>query len=104
MAVLSNLPNYEGWEPSCFHLLPLGAYVMLAPFLTVFFSGRLYHGGTAPLQPPKDSQPLPKWAYRIVAIGYPSRQIVEGDVCHALTALSFQSEPLYLTQEMTGVK
>ena len=104
MVVLSDLPDKRGWEPGRFHLLPLGVYVTLVPFLTVFFSGRLRHGGTAPLQPPSVNGPVPGWAYRLVAIGYPARRIVEGNVRHALAALPFQPDPLYLTQEMTGVK
>lgn len=104
MTVLSDLPDEEGWEPGRFHLLTLGAFVTLEPFLVVFFTGRLRHGGTAPLQPPGDVKPLPPWAYRLTAIGYPSRRIVEGDVRHALAALPHRKEPLYLTQEMTGVK
>ena len=104
MTVLSDLPDGEGWEPGRFHLLTLGVFVTLEPFMVVFFTGRLRHGGTAPLQPPEDAKPLPPWAYRLTAIGYPSRRIVEGDVRHALAALPHRTEPLYLTQEMTGVK
>lgn len=104
MAVLSDLPEGKSWEPGRFHILTLGVYVVLQPFLLVFFTGRLRHGGTAPLQPPEDPDPLPPWAYRLTAIGYPSRRIVEGDVRHALAALPHRAEPLYLSQEMTGVK
>lgn len=104
MTVLSDLPAKDGWEPGRFHILPLGVYVTLTPFLLVYFSGRLRHGGTAPVQPPEDDEPLPEWAYRLVMIGYPSRRIIEGNVRHALAALPGRAQPLYLTQEMTGVK
>ena len=105
MTVLSDLPDEPGWEPGRFHLLTLGVYITLEPFRAMFFTGRLRHGGTAPLQPPGDNQPpIPEWAYRLTAIGYPSRRIVEGDVRHSLAALPHKKDPLYLTQEMTGVK
>ena len=60
MAVLSDLPDVEGWEPGRFHLLPLGVYTVLHSFALVFFSGRLRHGGTALVQPLNDVDPLPE--------------------------------------------
>lgn len=70
MTVLSDLPEVGGWEPGRFHLLTLGVFVTREPFLVIFFTGRLRHGGTAPLQPPDDTTLLPPWAYRLTATVY----------------------------------
>ncbi|KAF7792930.1 hypothetical protein EIP86_004033 [Pleurotus ostreatoroseus] len=102
MLVLSDLPEEEGQEPGRFHFLPMGFYVNLEPFYTVFFSGLQLHGGTAPLAAP--GKKAANWAYRCVLIGYPSRYIVEGNVRHALAALPHRAEPLYISPEMTGLK
>lgn len=68
----------------------------------IFFSGRLPHGGTAPLAPPGEE--VPPWAIRCILIGYPARAIIEGEARHSLVALPRQAEPLYISPEMTGVK
>ncbi len=51
MLVVSDLPDGEGWEPGRFHFLAHGFYINLEAHYTVYFSGRLPHGGTAPLAP-----------------------------------------------------
>ncbi|KAF7789175.1 hypothetical protein EIP86_000112 [Pleurotus ostreatoroseus] len=98
----SDLPEDEGVEPGRFHFLSHGFYVRLETFYAVYFSGRLLHGGTAPLAAP--GRRIPSWAYRCVLIGYPPKYIMEGDIRHTLAALPHRAEPLYITPEMTGVK
>ena len=102
MLVISDLPKGDGWEPGRFHFLAHGFYINLEPHYTVYFSGRLPHGGTAPLAPP--GQKAPNWAYRTVVIGYPPKYIMNGEVRHSLAALPNKAEPLYISPEMTGVK
>ena len=60
MTPLSDLTKKDGEEPGCFHFITRGFYVNLLPLANIFFSGRLPHGGTAPLSPP-DEHP-PSWA------------------------------------------
>ena len=100
MIPLSDLPDTDGWEPGRFHFITRGFYVSLAKYNIIYFSGRLPHGGTAPLAPGCD-QP-PSWAIRFVLIGYPPRALVEGSARHTFAALP-QGE-LFLTPEMTGMK
>ena len=69
MMVLSDLPTEDGWDPGRFHLLSIGVYLLLEPFTVVFFTGRLLHGGTAPLSPPGTVPP--ESAYRLIFVGYP---------------------------------
>ena len=102
MLVNSDLPDEEGEEPGRFHFLAWGFWVRLDLWLTVYFSGQLPHGGTAPLAAP--GQTAQDWACRSVLIGYPPRMIMEGDIRHSLAALPHSDEPLYITPEMTGIK
>ena len=102
MLVNSDLPDEEGEEPGRFHFLAWGFWVRLDLWLTVYFSGQLPHGGTAPITAlGKTAQ---HWACRSVLIGYPPRMIMEGDVRHSLAALPHSDQPLYITPEMTGIK
>ena len=100
MVVLSDLPPDH--EPGRFHIPGLGIYVQLETFSTIFFSGRLQHGGTPPLGPA--GQPAEDWACRCVVIGYPSGAYVNGTIRHALGALPHKKEPLYLAPEMIGIE
>ena len=101
MVTASNLPDEPGWDYGRFHLLGIGVYVVLEPFTAIYFSGRLYHGGTAPLSP--EGVDPPPWAYRMVIIGYPPRQIILGKARHAFAALPFSNQTLYISPEMTGI-
>ena len=101
MTPLSDLTGSEGEEVGRFHFITRGFYVNLDPLVNVFFSGRLLHGGTAPLSPPGQSPR--SWALRCVLIAYPAGAIVSGGARHALAAMPFR-EPLYISPEMTGVK
>ena len=100
MTVLSDMP--DSYEPGRFHLVGLGVYVQLSTFRSIYFSGRLQHGGTSPLAPP-GMQPV-SWACRCVVIGYPAGAYVNGVGRQALAILPYKKEPLYLTPEMVGVK
>ena len=100
MTVLSDI-DVQG-EPGRFHLTSLGVYVQLFQFSTIFFSGRLPHGGTPPLGPP-GKLPAP-WSTRCVVIGYPSGSYVNGILRQAIAVVPYQKHPLYLTPEMVGVK
>lgn len=99
---VSDLTGEPGEEPGRFHFISRGFYVVLEPMVTIFFSGRQLHGGTAPLAPP--GKVAPSWALRCILVGYPSRAILEGSARHCLAALPHRAEPVYLTPEMTGVK
>lgn len=101
MQDISELPEGEGWQGGRFHLLALGFYVKLVRWRIIYFSGRLRHGGTAPLAP--IGQTAPKHAFRVVLIGYPPQTMIEGNVCHALAAMPHTGEPLWLSPEMTGI-
>ncbi|KAF7797785.1 hypothetical protein EIP86_008987 [Pleurotus ostreatoroseus] len=101
MTVTSKLPDGPGWQGGRFHLLALGIYVRLVRWRVVFFSGRLRHGGTSPLAPPGET--ATPGAFRMVVIGYPPETIVEGRVKHAFAALPHTSDPLWITQEMSGI-
>lgn len=100
MTVLSDVP--EDYEPGRFHLVAQGVFVQLPKFRTIHFSGRLLHGGTAPLAPPGQA-PI-EWACRLVCISYPSGAWVHGTCRQALAALpQIKGDPLYLTPEMIGI-
>ena len=101
MIPLSDLSQKPGEEPGRFHFITRGFWVRLTPLVNVFFSGRLPHGGTAPLAPP--GEPAESWALRCIWIGYPASAIVSGGARHTLAALP-NREPLYISPEMTGVK
>lgn len=101
MQVISKLPEEDGWQGGRFHLLALGCYVKLERWRTIYFSGRLRHGGTAPLAP--KGQKAPAGTFRVVVIGYPPETMIGGHIRHALAAMPFTSEPLWLTQEMTSI-
>lgn len=100
MTVLSDVP--DDYEPGRFHLVGQGVYVQLPKFRSIHFSGRLAHGGTAPLAPP--GMAAIAWAIRCVLISYPSGPWNEGTCRQALAALpQIKDGPLYLTPEMTGI-
>lgn len=101
MIPLSDLSQKDGEEPGRFHFITRGFYTNLVPLVNVFFSGRLPHGGTAPLAPPGTK--APSWALRCVLIGYPASAIVSGGARHALASLPYR-EPMYISPEMTGLK
>ena len=101
MTVLSDLTGETGEEPGRFHFITRGFYANLVPLANIFFSGRLPHGGTAPISPPGVVPPA--WALRCVLIAYPAGAIVSGGARHALGALPFR-EPMYISPEMTGVQ
>lgn len=95
---LSDLP--ADCDPGRIHLLPLGAYFVLDPWIQIFMSGLLYHGGTPPLAP--DGVDIPEWATRALLVSYPHTSLVVGNVKHAFAALPHELEPFHITQEMTG--
>ena len=101
MTVLSCLTGEEGEEPGRFHLVTRGMYIVLHPLHSLFFSGRLPHGGTPPLAPP--GRTPPKTALRCVLIGYPSSCILSGMGRHTLAAYR-KGLPLHITPEMTGIQ
>lgn len=110
MMVLSDIPGSdpekedpeEGeYEPGRLHLIGLGLYTQLFTFRSIYFTGRLRHGGTAPLAPV--GKPAQPWAYRCVIITYPSGAYVSGLIRQAFATLPFRDEVLYLSPEMTGV-
>ena len=101
MTVLSALTGEKGEEPGRFHLLTRGMYLVLHPLQSLFFSGRLPHGGTPPLAPPGRSPPPS--ALRCILIGYPSRAILSGGSRHTLAAYR-PEEPLYVTPEMNTIQ
>lgn len=101
MTPLSDLTKKDGEEPGRFHFISRRFYVNLTPLANIFFSGRLPHGGTAPLSPPGTVPP--PWALRCILIAYPAGAIVSGGARHALGALPFR-QPMYISPEMTGVQ
>ncbi|KAJ3555736.1 hypothetical protein NM688_g2407 [Phlebia brevispora] len=101
MTVVSDLPSDEGWQGGRFNLLALGSYIRLVRWCTVFFSGRLRHGGTAPLAPV--GLPAPEHAFRVVLISYPLETVIQGHARHALAALPYSSDPLWLSPEMYNI-
>lgn len=104
MTVLSDTDTSEGdepYEPGRFHLIGLGVYTQLYTFRSIYFTGRLRHGGTAPLAPM--GQSAAPWAYRCVIISYPAGAYVSGLIRQAFATLPFNDELLYLSPEMTGV-
>ena len=100
MTVLSDLA--PGMEPGRFHLLGIGVYAQLHTFSSIFFSGRVAHGGTAPLGLP--GQDPPPWSARCVVIGYPSGPFINGTIRQAMAVVPFRQDPLYLSPEMCDVK
>lgn len=101
MTSISQLPGTEGWQGGRFHLLALGFYVRLVRWRVIYFSEQLRHGGTAPLAPKGEA--APPGIFRVVLIGYPPETIIQGQVRHALAAMPFTAEPLWISQEMTNV-
>lgn len=101
MTVLSDLTNAEGEEPGRFHFLGLGAFITLDPLTSVYFSGLLRHGGTAPLAP--KGEKAPPYAIRCVLIGYPAQAVVDGTARHTIAGLPRRRSPIFMTPEMTGV-
>ena len=102
MTVVSELPDGPGWEPGRFHLLSVGVFITLVKFLVVFFTGRIYHGGTAPMAP--EGEDAPDDAYRLMLIAYPPKKVVEGGARHSFAALPHQHEPLYVGPEISLVQ
>ena len=101
MTVLSDLPDDPEYDPGRFHIAALGIYVVLKPYINIFFSGRLQHGGTAPIAP--RGQTVAPWHYRLVVIAYPAGKIQLGESRHALAAISPSGDPLLISPEMKGV-
>ena len=100
MLVLSDVPS--SYERGRINFIASGFFAEQEPFDVIFFSGHKLHGGTAPIAP--EGEEAEDWAYRCVLIGYPPGPIQEGDVRHTLAALPYDGQPLYITQEMTGVQ
>ena len=100
MTVLSDVE--KGGEPGRLHLTGAGVFIQLHPFLNVWFSGQMAHVGTPALRSGKRGSK--NWGVRCVVISYPSGMFVDGTGRQAIGLLPFQSEPLYLTPEMVGLK
>jgi hypothetical protein len=68
-------------HPGVFFILELGIYVVLRNSVSIVFSGRRKHGGTAPIVPP--AYPLTSWETRLTVISYPNERILDrlGALC-----------------------
>ena len=86
MVISSDLP--DDYDPGRFHLVSLGVYVSLGKQGSVYFTGRLRHGGTPPLAP-KGATKVADWAYRCVTIFYPASRIITGgaQTCMAVSGV-----------------
>ena len=101
MVSLSDLPGDTAYDHGRFHIAALGVYVVLKPYLTIFFCGRLQHGGTGPIAP--RGQTAEPWHYRLVSIAYPSGKIQAGECRHSFAGQSTSGDPLLISPEMTGI-
>ncbi|KAI0039292.1 hypothetical protein FA95DRAFT_1612685 [Auriscalpium vulgare] len=72
-----------GYDPGTFHLIELGAYVVLDGLNMLYFNGLRLHGGTPPRAP--RGQEVVNSAYRLVVVCYPPSVILEN---HGITALA----------------
>lgn len=100
MTVLSDHP--DSYEPDRFHLVGVGVYTQLSTYRSIYFCGRLEHGGTAPMAPAGE-EPV-SWAVCCVVVFYPAGVYVNGVGRQAIAALPYKQEPLYLSPEMIGIK
>lgn len=101
MVVSSDLP--EGYESGRFHLLSIGVYVVLDQIRSVFFTGRLLHGGTPPLAP-SGVEVIEDWAYRCVIIFYPASRIITGGVQTYMAASGVNGKGVTIPWEALGPK
>ena len=81
----SDLP--DDYYPGRFHLLEIGAYVVLDNHIGLNFSGLYFHGSSPP-RPPGRAKPV-EWATRHVGVLYPPRKIIDGGSRFALAAMPF---------------
>ena len=101
MLPCSDLP--KGYEPGRFHLLPLGIFVELIGMPAFIFTGRIYHGGTAPLAP-DGTEDIEPWAYRFVMIFYPASRIITGSTQTYMAASGIRGRGITLPYETFGPK
>lgn len=99
MVPCSDLP--AGYDPGRFHLLPLGVFFVLSGIHPIVFSGRIYHGGTAPLAPANVTKVEP-WAYRFVMIFYPASRIITGTTQPFMASSGILGRGLNLPYETFG--
>lgn len=99
---ISDLQNVPGEDPGAMIFATKGCCVGLDPFVATFFSAHVPHCGTGARAP--KGQSAPPWAIRALFIGYPPGALMEGRTRHALSAIPFSSQPLYITPEMCGVE
>lgn len=99
MLPCSDLP--DEYEPGRFHLLPLGIFVELADMPAFIFTGRIYHGGTAPLAP-SGTKEVVSWAYRFVMIFYPASRIITGSTQTYMAASGIRGRGITLPYETFG--
>ncbi|KAH7905766.1 hypothetical protein BJ138DRAFT_1227043 [Hygrophoropsis aurantiaca] len=85
MVCMSKLPDTV--HPGFFLLVESGVYWIMDPFTTFYFSGLHYHGGTPPTYPAELASSIPKDAYRLTLICYPSSSILDYPSRIALAAL-----------------
>lgn len=83
-----DIPDY--YQPGGFHILQLGAYVILNKYVGVTFSGQRRHVGTAPTPPP--GFPAIESAYRFNAVCYPKDAAVDGLSRFSLASLPGKNE------------
>lgn len=93
MVVASSLPPGKEYEAGRFHLLALGMFVDLGKISVIYFSGRLQHGGTAPLAPVGDTV-LDTSAIRAVGICYPSGPLLSSKTAMCASGLGSQAYAL----------
>ena len=101
MLPCSDLP--KGYEPGRFHLLPLGIFVELIGMPAFIFTGRIYHGGTAPLAP-DGTEDIEPWAYRFVMIFYPASRIITDSTQTYMAASGIRGRGITLPYETFGPK
>ena len=99
MVPCSDLP--AGYDPGRFHLLPLGVFFVLSGIHPIVFSGRIYHGGTAPLAPANVTKIEP-WAYRFVMIFCPASRIITGTTQPFMASSGILGRGLNLPYETFG--
>lgn len=97
----SHIP--DNYESGRFHLVSLGVYVVLDQIRSVFFTGRLRHGGTPPLAP-EGVEKVEDWAYRCVTIFYPASAIITGSAQTYMAASGVQGRGTTIPWEVYGLK
>jgi len=95
---LSDLPNH--YYPGRFHLLEIGAYIVLNNHVGINFSGLYFHGSSPPY-PPGNEEPLES-AVRYAGVLYPPLKMTDGGGRIALASMPF-NKFLEIPPELTNM-